>query len=164
MSPQCVYSVGTGIKKSQGKIKFFQVQGKVGIMQKSQGRSPGQGKPQFLSKWKIREFCFQVATRFCEDDEYIFIRKIKLLSISSYAFKCRVFGQWFSLWMPWVPEFSFGHCYQSVVERGLVFQTLFSSLGKLKSLLVAQCQHYWTSNPSFLAGEAFVRRKGGGLH
>ena len=34
----------------------------------------------------------------------------------------------------WEPVFSFGHFYQSVVERGVVCQTLFSSLGKLKQL------------------------------
>ena len=32
----------------------------------------------------------------------------------------------------WEPVFSFGHFYQSVVDRGVVCQTLFSSLGKLK--------------------------------
>ena len=36
----------------------------------------------------------------------------------------------------WEPVFSLGHCCQSVVERGLVCQTLFLSLGKLKSLLL----------------------------
>jgi len=34
----------------------------------------------------------------------------------------------------WEPVFSFGHFYQSVVERSVVCQTLFSSLGKLRQL------------------------------
>ena len=58
----------------------------------------------------------------------------------------------------WEPVFSLGHCCQSVVERGLVCQTLFLSLGKLKSLLLVQCQHYWTSTPVPRPRSLYVRR------
>ena len=62
------------VREKSGKNKNFSRSGKSqGILQKVR-----ENLSSCQSQWKVREFCFQVGARFCEDYENIFIRKIKL--------------------------------------------------------------------------------------
>ena len=78
------------VREKSGKNKNFSRSGKSqGILQKVR-----ENLSSCQSQWKVREFCFQVGARFCEDYENIFIPKIKLQSIEWCKLCVQMQGFW----------------------------------------------------------------------
>ena len=92
------YPLETGLPrsgKSQGKTKIFQGQGKVREFCKKSGKISVLVK---VSE-KSGNFVFRLAQGFVKIMKTFSFRKLSCSRSSgaSYVFKCKVFGQWFSL-------------------------------------------------------------------